>query len=142
MAGYMRKLGSYVYNGEYKAAQAMANGTFVDIQPQGVKPIAADGDAVLRVAEKTTLFGKKALVLDVVTAGTKETYFLENEAELPDGASFDTAEHICKAGDYCRMHRLIPGEQLIMSVADEVYTAHELNALVKPATGGSVKANA
>ena len=148
MAGYMRKLQGYVYNGDFKAARSMENGTFVEVgpyQPHGsdiieprVMQIEADGDAELRVAEKTVLWGRDALVLDVVIPGDKEQFFLENEWDFCDVCDYNTSTHTCRTGEYCRMHRLVEGEQLIMTVDAAVASALKVGDTVKPAVGGSV----
>ncbi len=62
MAGYFRKLNGHVYNGEFTAGETLENGVFVEITTDGVKALAAKGDMVLRVAEKTTLWGMSAVV--------------------------------------------------------------------------------
>ncbi len=138
MAGYMRKLQGYVYNGEFKAAQPMENGLFVEIGANGVAPITAAGDAELRVAEKTVLWGRDALVLDVVIPGDKEQFFLENEWDFCDVCDYNTSTHTCRTGEYCRMHRLVEGEQLIMTVDAAVASALNVGDTVTPAVGGSV----
>lgn len=138
MAGYMRKLQGYVYNGDHQAAEAMENGLFVEIGANGVVPITAAGDAELRVAEKTTLWGRDALVLDVVISGTKDQFFLENEWDFCDVCDYNTSTHTCRVGEYCRMHRLLEGEQLIMTVAADVAAGLEVGDTVTPAVGGSV----
>lgn len=62
MAGYFRKLNGHVYNGEYTAAEAMQNGVYAEIAAGGVKKTTAAKDTILRVADKTVLWGMDALV--------------------------------------------------------------------------------
>lgn len=62
MAGFMKKLQGHVYDGSHVAATKLANGVFVEITSTGVKALAAAGDMVLRIAEKTTLWQMPALV--------------------------------------------------------------------------------
>lgn len=101
--------------------------------------ITAAGDMELRVEEKTTLWGLPALVLNVVIAGDKEQYFVENDlGDIENGLSWDGATYTCKVGDYVRMHRPLIGEQLIMTVSAETYAALAVGDTVKPAVGGSV----
>jgi len=140
MAGYMKKLNGYVYNGEHVANAAMPNGIFVEIDTTTgkVKPITAAGDTEYRVDEKTTLWMKPALVLNVIKEGDLEHYFLENEWDVKDMCTYDTAEHQCKAGEYCRMHRPVINDQLIMTVEKTLYDALIVGDTVKPAIGGSV----
>lgn len=139
MAGYMRKLNGYVYDGAHTAGEALENGVFAEITAaNGVKKITAAGDMVLRVQEKTTLWGAKALVLDVVNPGTKETYFVENEWDINDAEDYNEAEYTCKVGDYVKMHRPVINDQLVLTVGDTVYAAVNVGDNVKPAAGGSV----
>ncbi len=139
MAGYMRKLNGYVYNGANQAYAALANGIFAEIGANGVVAITAAGDMELRVVEKTTLWGLPAQVLDVVIAGDKEHYFVENDlGEMENDPTWDGATYTCKVGDYVRMHRPLIGEQLIMTVDSTVYAAVSVGDTVKPAVGGSV----
>lgn len=148
MAGYMRKLQGYVYNGDFKAARSMENGTFVEVGPYQepgsdiieprVMQVKADGDAELRVAEKTVLWGRDALVLDVVIPGDREQFFLENEWDFCDVYDCDTSSYRCEPGSYCRMHRLLAGEQLIMTVDSDLAASLKVGDIVTPTSGGSV----
>lgn len=138
MAGYMTKLQGYVYEGTYKAAEALTNGVFVEITADGVKKIAAKGDAVLRVDAKEMLFGKKALRLSVVHAGTADTFFTENEWDHAMCCEWNLADYEIAIGDYVKMHRLVSGDQLIVSVADAVYSSVNVGDTVNPNAGGSV----
>lgn len=140
MAGYMKKLNGYVYDGEHVANAAMANGIFVEIDgtTSKVKPIATAGDTEFRVDEKTTLWMKPAIVLNVIKEGDLEQYFLENEFDLKDVLNYDSADYQCKAGEYCRMHRPVINDQLIMTVDSTLYAALAVGDVVKPAVGGSV----
>lgn len=140
MAGYMRKLNGYVYDGEHVANAAMPNGIFVEIDSSTgkVKPIASAGDTEFRVDAKTTLWMKPALVLNVILEGDLEQYFLENDLDLKEIPTYDSAEAECKAGEYCRMHRPVINDQLIMTVTSELYAALNVGDTVKPAVGGSV----
>lgn len=140
MAGYMRKLNGYVYDGEHVANAAMPNGIFVEIDSSTgkVKPIANAGDTEFRVDAKTTLWMKPALVLNVILEGDLEQYFLENDLDLKEIPTYDSAEAECKAGEYCRMHRPVINDQLIMTVTSELYAALNVGDTVKPAVGGSV----
>lgn len=140
MAGYMKKLNGYVYDGEHVANAAMPNGIFVEIDAttNKVKPIAAAGDTEYRVDAKTTLWMKPALVLNVIKEGDLEQYFLENEFDLVGVPDYDSADYQCKAGEYCRMHRPVINDQLIMTVDSTLYAALNVGDTVKPAIGGSV----
>ena len=139
MAGYMRKLNGYVYNSANKAYAALANGIFALIGANGVIAINEAGDMELKVVEKTYLWGLPALVLDVVIAGDKEHYFVENDlGNMEIDNTYDGATYTCKVGDYVRMHRPLIGEQLIMTVDGTLYASLSVGDTVKPASGGSV----
>lgn len=139
MAGYMKKLQGYVYDGANTAGAAMENGVFVEITTDGVKPVsAAKTGMVLRVVEKTTLWGRNAVVLDVVNHGDDEVFFLENEWDINDAEAYDTAKYTCKVGDYVRMHRCLDGEQLIMTVSDTVYAALAVGDQANIAANGTI----
>ena len=140
MAGYMKKLNGYVYDGEHVANAAMPNGIFVEIDAttNKVKPVTAAGDTEFRVDEKTTLWMKPALVLNVILEGDKEQYFLENDIDTKGMMDYDTAEIECKAGEYCRMHRPVINDQLIMTVPKALYDTLSVGDTVKAAIGGSV----
>lgn len=140
MAGYMKKLNGYVYDGEHVANAAMPNGIFVEIDATSnkVKPITAAGDTEYRVDEKTTLWMKPAVVLNVIKEGDLEHYFLENEFDLAAVPDYDSADYQCKVGQYCRMHRPVINDQLIMSVDSTLYASLSVGDTVKPAVGGSI----
>ena len=138
MAGYMTKLQGYVYDGAHIAAEAMPNGVFAEITSTGVKKIAAAGDATLRVDAIETLFGMPAVRASVIHAGTKDHFFVENEWDINDCCNYNTAEYECKVGDFVRMHRLVTGDQLIMTVADSLATTLAVGDIMKPAIAGTI----
>ena len=138
MAGYMRKLNGYVYDGAHTAAEELENGVFVEITEDGVKKIASAGDMELRVEEKTTLWGMEAVVLNVVVPGTMEHYFVETEWDINDGYEYDTAKYMCKVGDYVKMHRPVINDQLIMTVDEELYAGLVVGDTVTPAADGTI----
>ena len=138
MAGYFKTLDGHKYDGMNKAAEAMENGVFAEIAAAGVKKITAAGDAEFRVQEKTTLWGRKAIVILCVVPGTKEQYFVENEWEDNYMPTYNNAEYECKVGQYVRMRRPVINDEMIMTVADAVYNALNVGDTVKPAVGGSV----
>lgn len=138
MAGYFRKLNGHVYNGEFTAAEVMENGVFAEITADGVKKIAAAKDTVLRVAEKTVLWGMDALVQDVVSTGNDEVFFVENEWDINDSEDYDTAKYSCKVNSYVKMRRPTVGDQVIMTVANDLYATLAVSDLVQPAADGTV----
>ena len=112
MAGYMTKLNGYVYNGAFVAGEKLQNGQFAEIADGAVVACKGAKDTVLRVAEKTSLWGMDALVLDVVSCGEDEVFFVENEWDIND--------------------------QLIMTVENGVYAGVNVGDLVTPAAAGTV----
>lgn len=149
MAGFMKKLQGHVYTGQYPAGEVLQNGVFVEIVDDGagnkvVKKLTAKGDIVMRITEKTALWRKNALVLDVVDSGAKDIYFVENELDfiLPC-YEYNTAEFECPVGRLVKMHRVLDGEQLITTAVDaDVYAALNAEDLVVPGAGGLVIAKA
>jgi hypothetical protein len=116
----------------------MENGVFAEIAGTGVQKLTGAKDAKFRVQEKTTLWGRDALILDVVACGADEYYFVENEWDINDNEDYDTAKYSCKVGDYVKMHAPLKGEQFIMTVEADVFAAVAEGDMVTPAAGGTV----
>lgn len=70
--------------------------------------------------------------------GTDEVYFVENEWEVDENAEWNEAHYTLPSGKYVRMKRLLPGEQVIMTVADELFAALNTGDAVQPAADGTV----
>ena len=138
MAGYVTKLMGHVYDGANLSGEALINGVFAEITADGVKKVTAAKDTVLRVEEKTELWGNPALRLNVTGVGTDEVYFVENEWEVDENAEWNEADYTLDAGKYVRMKRLLPGEQVLMSVENSLYTTLAVGDAVQPAAGGTV----
>ena len=121
MAGYMRKLQGHVYDGAHVAAEELTNGLFVEIDAEGkVAKTTGAKDTVLRVVEQTELWGIPAIVADVVSVGTDEVFFVENEWEIYRDKDYDTALYAVAKDHFVKMHRPLAGEQLIFTVAEEL----------------------
>ena len=138
MAGYVTKLVGHVYDGANLSGEALINGAFAEITASGVKKITAVKDTLLRVEEKTELWGLPALRLNVTGVGTDEVYFVENEWEVDDNAEWNEADYTLPTGKYVRMKRLVPGEQVIMSVDSTLFAALAVGDTVQPAAAGTV----
>ena len=138
MAGYVTKLVGHVYDGANLSGEALVNGVFAEITANGVKKVTAAKDTLMRVEEKTELWGLPALVLNVTGVGTDEVYFVENEWDINDSEAYDETAYTLPSGKYVRMKRLVPGEQVIMSVDSTLYAALSVGDTVKPASGGTV----
>lgn len=140
MAGYMTKLvgSDGIYDGSYKAGEALTNGIFVNIAADGtVKKLVGAGSIEMRVREKTTLWGLPAVILDVVVEGDGTAYFVE---QVNPGVheEFDDINNVIKIGEFVRMHKPLLGEQLIMSVTSEVLATLTEGDTAKPAAGGTI----
>lgn len=139
MAGYFRRAEQFNYDGANKAAERLENGLFVEIGANGVKKLAAAGDAEFRVKEKTSLWGLPALVLICTNVGTKEFYMTECEIEnYGDKGDFNDAEYAVEAGHYVKMRRPNINDEVIVSVSDATFAAVNEGDTVSPAAGGSV----
>lgn len=139
MAGYFQRHDGHVYEGAYKAGEALTSGLFVEITANGVKKITAAGDAEFRVEEKTTLWGMPALRLVCVIPGDDEIYFTELETEdYGDKGDFNDAEFSIPTGHYVKMRRPVINDMLIMSVDSTTYAALAVGNTVLPASGGGV----
>ena len=84
MAGYVTKLVGHVYDGANLSGEALINGVFAEITATGVKKTTAAKDTLMRVEEKTELWGLPALRLNVTGVGNDEVYFVENEWDIND----------------------------------------------------------
>ena len=62
MAGYVTKHMGHIYDGSNTSAEPLINGVFVEIAADGIKKTAAAKDTILRVEEKTELWGNPAVV--------------------------------------------------------------------------------
>ena len=141
MAGYMTRLNGYVYDGHHLAAAALTNGLFVGLDSNNkVAPLsAANTDILMRVAEKTTLFGLPAVRLDVIANNTESpVYFVENEWDINDGVNYNEAEYTLAAGQYVKMHTPVVNDQLIVSVASALYATLSVGDVVTPAANGTI----
>ena len=70
--------------------------------------------------------------------GTDEVYFVENEWEVDENAEWNEADYTLPSGQYVRMKRLLPGEQVIMTVASDLFAALNAGDAVQPAADGTV----
>ena len=138
MAGYFKKLVGNVYDGTHVANADLTNGLFVDLTGGKVRATTAAKDTVLRVRKKTKLWGKLALILDVVSVGTDEVWFTEGEWDINDSTEYDTADYKIKRDTLVKMKRPQPGEQLVMTVTEAVYNTLAEGDLAKPAADGTV----
>lgn len=128
----------HVYDGANLSAEALTNGVFAEITSSGVKKTTAAKDTLLRVEEKTELWGNPALRLNAVSVGADEVYFVENEWEVDESAEWNEADYTLPTGKYVRMKRLLPGEQVLMTVDSTLYGTLSEGDVVQPAANGTV----
>ena len=62
MAGYVTKLAGHIYDGANLSAESLTNGVFAEVTATGVKKVTTAKDTILRVEEKTELWGNPAVV--------------------------------------------------------------------------------
>lgn len=142
MAGYFRKMVGRVFDGEHVAAEDLTNGIFASINSSGKveKLDTADTNTVLRCVEKTSLWGLDALVLDVVSVGN-EAYMVQNDFPVEDPGEPSEPDMVIKTGALVKMKRLLPGEQIIISVDSGLYGTAEVNGLFDLSTDGKIAAH-
>lgn len=140
MAGYMTRLQGYDYEGELKAAEntAFQSGMFVTVKDGEVAALTAAADTVLRVHKATTLWGLPAVEAVVVSVGDDEVYFVEQVADYSQTNSYDETTEVIKAGDYVRMHRLLPGDTAIFSIDESQVATLVAGATIQPVADGKV----
>lgn len=141
MAGYMNRLNGHIYDFQHKSGvNGLANGMFVKIDTNGDVILTADDcDTKLKVVEKTTLWRKDALVLDVIAVGADEIFLVENEWEVyEDAGEYNTAEYTVDKGHYVRMHRPLIGERMIITVEHSLAETLAVGDTLKVTTAGLV----
>ena len=138
MAGYMTKLNGYVYNGAFTAGEELQNGMFAEIADNAVVATKGAKDTVLRIVEKTALWGMNAVILDVVSVGEDEVFLVENEWDINDAEEYNTAKYAAKQGAYVKMHRPVVNDQMIVTVGDDLYATLNVGELVTPAAAGTI----
>ena len=116
MAGYMTILQGHVYEGQHKAAVDLKNGQFAYIKADGlVAPVAEEMDTTVRVKALEGPYGLTGLRVVVEKQGTKAVYLVENLPANRDQG--EELEIVTKAGEAVRMHRLLAGEEALVSLA-------------------------
>lgn len=139
MAGYMTRLNGHVYEGMYEAGETLTNGCFAQLNAAGeVEKTTAKKDTVLRVVEKTAIWGMPAVELTVTAVGKDECWLVESEWDINDNAPFDETRYVTEPGTLVRMHRPLVGESLVMTVDKTLYDALAVGGAVSPAAGGSI----
>lgn len=143
MAGYFRRAEAWNYDGSNKAYEELTAGLFVFIDgANGVKKLTSAGNALFRVAEKTSLWGLPAVVLICTNPGTSEIYFTEPEIEdYKDGEVKDMRDYAIPVGHLVKMRRPVINDEIVVSVTAELLATLAVGDTVKPAAGGSIVKN-
>ena len=63
---------------------------------------------------------------------------MENEWEVNENAEWNEADYTLPMGKYVRMKRLLPGEQVILSVESKLFAALNVGDSVQPAAAGTI----
>ena len=114
MAGYVTKHQGSIYNGEYVAGEELENGMFV--------ALAADG-TWMKAATATL---------------TNPLYFVENEFDdIPEDLT-DESEMKIRKGKHVKAHRLLAGEEFVMTVGEALAGTLAKGDTVVPANGGLI----
>ena len=118
MAGYMAKLQGYLYEGELVngAAAAVPNGL---LMVQGTSTNAgklvlsgnADTTSQLVCKEVGTIYDGRTAYRFIVDKLAARYYFIENGADINDGAAYDKATYTTAIGAELRAHPLVVGEE-------------------------------
>lgn len=134
MAGYMTK-SNKIYDGEKVAAVDLMNGDFVKVVADKVTHITAATDTTVRVKELEGPYGMPGLRLTVIKQGFEEVCLVEN---LPEGeCEYDETLYGPKAGEFARIHRLIAGEELLVSVPTALLSGVAVGDVIIIGTAGS-----
>ena len=137
MAGYFSKLMGGVYEGSYVASADIKNGVFAVLSSGKVAASAADTNVELRMKEKTNIGELNAVRFEVVKAGG-EVYMTENLFTRDENLAYDDTDYTIKAGELVRMKRLVPGDELVISVTSEIFAAFAVNDVYNVAANGLI----
>ena len=142
MAGYMKKLQGYVYDGEVVngAAAAVKNGTLMirgtsTDAGKLVLPGSADTTTKLECVGAEDVFGNTGyrFVVKVLNA---PYYFVENGPEYNDSEVYDGANLTTAVGKKLRAHPLLVGEEFVTDQVTGTITAGALYGVKADGTVG------
>ena len=138
MAGYFRT-GNHIYNGRHLMGADIERGTFVTIDEDGLIQVAdADETLVMRVEEKTELWGREAVALEVVACGDNAVYLLANDSEIDNTCVFDERYYVVKKDTFGSIKRPLIGEELVITVESDLYNTLVEGDLVTVADNGTI----
>lgn len=124
MAGFMSKLGSYLYEGELKngAAAAVKNGTLMvlgtgDNKGKLVLPSSADTTSKFLLKNTDDLYNSVASARTgyrfIVNKLNANYYLVENGYDVNSADAYNTADYETAVGELLRAHPLEVGEEFI-----------------------------
>ena len=137
MAGYFSKLMGGVYEGSYAASADIKNGVFTVLTSGKVAASGADTNVELRMKEKTNIGELNAVRFEIVKASSK-VYMTENLFTRDENLAYDDTDYTIKAGELVRMKRLVPGDELVISVTSEIFAAFAVNDVYNVAANGLI----
>lgn len=140
MAGYMKRLNGYVYDGHHVAGEELTSGLFVTLNANNkvVKTTAAVTDLKLDVVDKKEQWGKYFIAANVIDNAATNVYFTELEWNVDDDLPYDETEYSVKVGQYVKMRVPAHNDQCFFSVNKTLYDALTIHDIVTPAAGGTV----
>ena len=127
MAGYCM-IGNGRYDGVHKAAVALKNGMFAQLNGVG-------GVIATSAATDTKM---PALEVRVLSVGEDEVFFVANEWDVDDNTGYDEADYTVKIGDFVKMKRPEIGDKFIFTVENSLYSTLTALDTVQPAADGTI----
>ena len=115
MAGFMKKLQGYVYEGELLngAGAPVANGILM-VQ-DGANLVLPDADTTSKFVckEVTSIYDGVTAYRFIVEKLNKRYYFVENGFDINDSQAYDKRTYTTAVGDELRAHPLLVGEEFV-----------------------------
>lgn len=144
MTGYFTE--PHKYEGAYEAGEQLYNGQFVELVTANsattVKKLTSKASGVImRVEEKTELFGNPAVRVLVLDGGAAGVYMAENEFDVGGDANYDTSDYSVAAGELVKMGLVARGDKMIFNVTSEVAATLAVGDSVSPTSAGTIVKN-
>lgn len=144
MTGYFTE--PHKYEGAYVAGEELKNGLFVElVTANGAttvkKLISKASGVIMRVEEKTELFGNPAVRVLVLDGGATGVYMTENEFDVGGDANYDTSDYSVAADELVKMGLVARGDKMIFNVTSEVAATLAVGDSVSPTSAGTIVKN-
>ncbi len=143
MTGYFTE--PHKYEGIYESGEELFNGQFVGLATVDgatkVKKLTAKSDVIMKVFEKTELFGEPAVRCLVLDGGAAGVYMVENEFEVYGDKEYDTSNYSIPADHLVKMGLLERGDKMIFNVTSAVAATLAEGDSVSPTAGGTIVKN-